>query len=319
MRRDIKSRPRRAKRGAFHPLMSATYKSQGPARDARAGMFDHLRLQIHPEKGAPACFQCLDLGYVFEPGLIRADAGGFVLCECQKKITLCDGRPPYEYYDPARRGFVACPSKPARIRLDRLHALERKSDVPRRYRGSFLDDIQPVDKTVVEALDNAVNVIVEFGKTNGERHGLFLWGGTGCGKTLLSCAVLNEILRFYNAPVRYAKISRDILSRIRASFNPNSEFYGEGRKIEQELASVAALVIDDFGVHRESEWVNEVLYDLIDARYENNLLTILTSNESLDSFRASAGARIHSRLKEMCYETHIDAPDFRTGRLNPTL
>ncbi len=72
-----------------------------------------------------------------------------------------------------------------------------------------------------------------------------------------------------------------------------------------------ALVIDDFGIHNESDWVNSVLYDLIDARYENNLLTIITSNDPLDAWKELAKGRVYSRLREICIEIQIDAPDYR--------
>jgi DNA replication protein DnaC len=160
------------------------------------------------------------------------------------------------------------------------------------------------------AIDHVYAVIKEYPK-NKNTYGLYLYGRTGTGKTLLSCIILNEMIRLYQIPVKYAKISRDILGKIRDTFNPQSEYYGEGRKIEEELANIEILVIDDFGVQKDSPWVNNVLYDLIDSRYEKNLLTILTSNEPMDSWKEISNGRVFSRLKEMCLEIHLDAEDYR--------
>ena len=272
--------------------------------------FADLARVVQGRQGPASCNLCFDLGILYDHAARRGDRGGYVLCECQKRITRCEGRPPYEYYDAATRTMLPCPSKPARVALSKLRLLESRSDIPNRYAGKFLNDILVDDLDVYGAVDFAYDIIKNF-RTPETTRGLYLYGGTGSGKTLLSCALLNELMRFYRVPVRYAKISRDILGRLRASFNPNSEFYGEGRRIEQQLASVPALVIDDFGVHKETEWVNQVLYDLIDARYENNLLTVLTSNEPMDSWKEISGGRIYSRLREMCKELHIEAPDFR--------
>lgn len=279
------------------------------SRDPRpfAQILWHLRPDLQP-----ACPDCLDLGFIHVPSFDRRDQGGLELCECQKRITRSNGKPPFEYYDAATNAMAPCPSRPARLALDRIRRLERWSGIPGRYHGKFLEDVEPCTNSLQDALDAAVNSVAEFRSPELGR-GLYLWGDTGCGKTLIGCAALNEILRLYQRPVRYAKISRDILGKLRSSFNPASESYGEGRRIEEELAGVEALVIDDFGTHKETEWVNQVLYDLIDARYENNLLTIVTSNEPLENLKEIAQGRIYSRLKGMTTEIHIEAPDYRLG------
>ncbi|MEQ9365014.1 MAG: ATP-binding protein [Leptospirales bacterium] len=264
---------------------------------------------IQKRDGRAECNLCFDTGILYDRAARRGDPGGYVLCECRKRKTRCEGRPPYEFYDPETRTMLPCPSKPARIALSKLRRLEKKSEIPARYAGKFLNDILIDQADIFLAADLAFDIACNF--ANGESRGLYLHGGTGSGKTLVSCALLNELMRFHLVPVRYAKISRDILGRLRASFNPNSEFYGEGRRIEQELAGVPALVIDDFGVHKETEWVNQVLYDLIDARYENNLLTVLTSNEPMDSWKEVGSGRVYSRLREICKEVPIEAPDYR--------
>ncbi|MCB1170488.1 MAG: ATP-binding protein, partial [Leptospiraceae bacterium] len=70
-------------------------------------------------------------------------------------------------------------------------------------------------------------------------------------------------------------------------------------------------VIDDFGIHRESDWVNQTLYDLIDSRYEKSLITILTSNEPMESWKGLFGGRLYSRLRQICIEIHLDGADYR--------
>lgn len=272
-----------------------------------------------------SCAVCQDLGifYINTPEVGAREQGAFDLCDCQKKITRCTGMAPYEYFDREKNAMVACPSKTARIALDRVRLLERNSGIPARYRGRFLDSIdihQDIHRTdLAQAMDTATRLIGSLQQIKHKR-GLYIYGPTGCGKTHLSCALINEILRMYQIPVRYAKISRDILGKLKASFNPNSEIYGEGKQIEEQLATIDVLVIDDFGVHRETEWVSQVLYDLIDARYENDLLTILTSNEAIDSWKDISNGRVLSRLREMCLEVQIDMPDYRktvVSNINP--
>jgi len=274
-------------------------------------------LEAHARRfGDRSCPICNGLGHIIDPQGGGIAHGAFLLCECLKKGAKADA-PPYIYYDEASNSMLPCPSREGRIAIERMNLLMNQSGIPGRYLWKFISSIEvntpmkpgELNTPLVLALDHAVDAIHNYG--TGKIQGLYLHGPTGTGKTLLSCAVLNELVRLYQAPIRYAKISRDVLGKLRASFNPNSEIYGEGRKIEEELATVDALVIDDFGVHRESDWVNSVLYDLIDARYENNLLTIITSNDPLDSIRSIFHGRVYSRIREMCTEIHMDTTDFR--------
>ena len=273
----------------------------------------HLRelsLKNVEPAGDPSCPVCRGLGFHFDPSAVR---NGVEICECIRGTTRCDGKFPYEYYDAESNAILPCPTRPARMALDKIAIIEAKAGIPPRYRHKFLEYVEfhPGEPGgMFWALDHAAHTLKDFPLPD-ERRGLYIHGQTGSGKTLLSCVLLNEIIRLYRVPVKYAKISRDVLGKLRSSFNPNSPSYGQGQKIEDELGKVPALVVDDFGIHKDTDWVNSVLYDLIDSRYENNLLTILTSNEPLDAWQDVFGGRLYSRMKSMCAEIHIEAPDYR--------
>lgn len=263
--------------------------------------------------GHSDCPICLGLGIAYDAQGGDWNRPALVVCSCTNTESRCDGKPPYDYYDESSDMMLPCPSKKAHLALERIRYLQDRSRIPNRYKWKYLPSIEDrnnISQTL--ALSSVVSIIQQFGRH--EIRGLYLHGDTGSGKTLFSTVIINELIRLYQTPVLYAKISRDILGKLRASFNPNSEIYGEGKKIEDELASIPALVIDDFGVQKDSDWVHSVLYDLIDARYENQLLTIITSNEPLDVWKEVSKGRIYSRLIEMSEELHIDVPDYRLGR-----
>jgi DNA replication protein DnaC len=64
---------------------------------------------------------------------------------------------------------------------------------------------------------------------------------------------------------------------------------------------VDLLILDDLGVDKPSDWVLNVLYNIINYRYENLKKTIITSNFSLDEIaEAFNDNRITRRIERMC-------------------
>lgn len=60
------------------------------------------------------------------------------------------------------------------------------------------------------------------------------------------------------------------------------------------------LLVDDLGAAKNSEWVEETTYRLINARYEAMRPTIFTTNLALPQLAGGLGDRIASRLVEIC-------------------
>jgi DNA replication protein DnaC len=84
------------------------------------------------------------------------------------------------------------------------------------------------------------------------------------------------------------------------------------------------LVLDDLGLEKKSEWVDETLGLVINTRYSERRLTVITTNlrdvESTEpgSFVFQLGVRTRSRLKEMCEWVLIDSVDARDVGRYPT-
>jgi DNA replication protein DnaC len=84
------------------------------------------------------------------------------------------------------------------------------------------------------------------------------------------------------------------------------------------------LVLDDLGAEKKSDWVDETLGLVINTRYSERRLTVLTTNlrdvENTEpaSFAYHLGLRTRSRLKEMCDWLFIDAVDAREVPRYPT-
>jgi DNA replication protein DnaC len=215
--------------------------------------------------------------------------------------------------------MMACPCREVRSKLYHIEQSYKNAAIPPKYQWKFIENFDmnwmgenDANVQLFTVLDWAHHFIDNYQNEDVEKKGLFLFGPPGVGKTLICCIILNELMRRYDANVRYAKINKDFFGAIQATFSKMDETYGQGAKILRRLQNSEVLVLDDMGIHKESQWADSVLYDLIDSRYENNLLTLFTSNKKPDDFKDLAGGRIFSRLQEMTRFIILDIADYRS-------
>lgn len=134
---------------------------------------------------------------------------------------------------------------------------------------------------------------------------LLILGPTGTGKTFQAYGAIRD-LAASGITVDWAAVT---LPDMFASLRPRD---GAGTEAEfGKLAGVALLVLDDLGAAKVSEWTEEVLYRLINHRYEAMLPGIFTSNVPARELRGVLGARVASRLAEMCRQIALRGPDRR--------
>jgi DNA replication protein DnaC len=102
---------------------------------------------------------------------------------------------------------------------------------------------------------------------------LVLGGPSGSGKTHLAAAIVNERIR-QGHPAFYITVP-DLLDRIRASFNPDSEIpYDE---FFDHVRNTPLLVLDDLGVQSGTSWAKEKLDQLLTSRFNSELPTVIVT------------------------------------------
>ena len=92
-----------------------------------------------------------------------------------------------------------------------------------------------------------------------------------------------------------------LLARIRATFDAaaGEESYAE---FFERLCEVDLLHIDDLGAEKQTDWVLEQLYALINERYERQGSVVVTTNLTQEELEQQIGPRTVSRLIEICGE-----------------
>ena len=131
---------------------------------------------------------------------------------------------------------------------------------------------------VSECKDMVNRYIMRYPQFKEKGMGLYIYSGTkGSGKTMLSCCLLNEIPRRYSGSVKFVNIL-DFLEMTKKGFS------GDDRDL-QAIYEAGLLVLDDIGVQMSKEWVETVLYRLVNHRYTQRLPTIYTSNIPIDGLK----------------------------------
>lgn len=286
---------------------------------------DNMKLDNYTnvKTGMPDCSICAGVGFILEEYIPGSPMEGLTMCECiSRSCARCDskGKAPYLTYDPQSEKMVPCECHEARLEIQKIENLLKISNIPPKYRYKFLSGMDISGSSMLKLLvaHDWANELIEnwsdrayWKRKKKPRQGMYLWGNTGSGKTLLACSILNELIFRYRVHCKYAKINKDFLGALRDSYNKDSQSHGKEMTIQEEFSNVEVLVIDDFGIQKDSEWVDEKLYALIDARYEKEKTTLLTSNTPISDWREKGHGRIFSRLCEMTHELHIDCPDYR--------
>lgn len=124
----------------------------------------------------------------------------------------------------------------------------------------------------------------------GRRNPLAILGPTGTGKTWIALALARELLLVNTTPVTFITAA-DLMAALRPSAVPEHQ----GMELTQ-FTSTPVLIVDDLGAEKISEWTEEQLYRLANARAAHMLPMIITSNNTGPELRNRYGARIIGRL-----------------------
>ena len=179
------------------------------------------------------------------------------------------------------------------------------ANIPRRYvtcRIKNFNDRESVLKSAKTRVEQFVNEwMPQFGV-----KGLLLQGGCGTGKTHLAVAALQEIIQSDKPGKLLFSNFQDLIQEIQATFDPESPV--DKSELLRPLLEADLLVLDELGSQKPSNFVHDILYYIINSRYNGMRTTIFTTN-NVDDLGDRIGDRLRSRLYEMASVIHLTGVD----------
>ena len=145
------------------------------------------------------------------------------------------------------------------------------------------------------------NYIEQFETWEKEGMGLYIYSTTkGSGKTFLASCVCNELMSTRAIRTRFVNAA-DLIEISQSGDKTSAEEYK--RNPMKLLYECKFLVIDDLGQRKNSEWLEDILYKLLDERMNNKRMTVITSNVAMANLPYDD--RIADRLNAVCIPIHL--------------
>ena len=198
------------------------------------------------------------------------------------------------------------------VRESAAARLLSEARIPRRYQHCSLGNYTAYNERLTKALRHASRLAEGFPVVE---RGLFLLGPPGVGKTHLAVAILRQVITTRGARGIFFD-TRDLLRVIRSTYGGVNQM--AEMDVLRPVMDADILVLDDLGAEKTSEWVEETLNLIVNARYSARRTTVFTSNyedkpdtTDPDSLLFRIGYRMRSRLHEMCEFVDLDGADYR--------
>ena len=183
----------------------------------------------------------------------------------------------------------------AKNAADRLANKLGAALIPARFRDRTFESYIATEPKQVKALTICRDYAENFAEHFKAGRCLLLLGNVGTGKTHLATAIANHIMRATTATAVYRTVG-GILQHIKGSYDRDSE-YSEAQAFAA-YTKPSLLIIDEVGATKPTEFELASLFNIINARYEEQLPTVVISNLPAGELSGALGERCVDRLRE---------------------
>lgn len=176
--------------------------------------------------------------------------------------------------------------------------------------GALYDYRFDADNGTVPQLEQARRYAEHWEEMYRENMGLLFWGKPGNGKTFAAACIANALLEWkgpWEPSLRMTTFGT-ILNKLPGLSAQDKEWY------LKDLCGCDLLILDDFGMERQTEYAREQVFHIIDSRYLARKPLIVTTNLSLQELKHPmdlAQQRIYDRILELCVPVCFDGDSLR--------
>ena len=160
-----------------------------------------------------------------------------------------------------------------------------------------------------EILDISKNYVKNFPYFLKTGKGLIFTGPVGTGKSHMAACIANGLL-----DLGYTAIMTNfatVVNKLQESFEGRQDYI-------KRLTRCTLLIIDDLGAERKSDYMQEQVFNVIDARYRSGKPMIITTNLTTDQLKKPATmeqGRIYDRILERCHPVKVEGYSVRRTNL----
>ncbi|MBD1586712.1 ATP-binding protein [Pseudomonas typographi] len=172
------------------------------------------------------------------------------------------------------------------------------AQIPLRFQLESLDTWHAYsDVAKAQTWSMASGYVETFAENFEAGRGVMLLGTVGTGKTHLACGILQAVIRNFAAQGATGLYisAGDVIRSIKETFG------GQGKteaQVYSGLMEPTLLVIDEIGAQHGTDFERQVLFEVINGRYERVLPTIVVSNLGVVDLRQCMGDRAVDRLRD---------------------
>lgn len=165
--------------------------------------------------------------------------------------------------------------------------------IPERFKDRTLESYVAKTSGQQKALAFATEYAENFDLVLREGRSAIFVGKVGTGKTHLAIGIALSIMQQQRSAL-FVTVQR-LIRRVKDSWHTKEETESQ---VVDVFASPDLLVLDEVGVQFGSEFEKQVLFDVLNTRYENRKPSILLSNIPKEQLSDYLGERVTDRLRE---------------------
>lgn len=231
-------------------------------------------------------------------------------CHTPKQINLnakISSENPFYWRIKNKPVFVMC--KCESERLEKEKAMQKQKDIKlliKKLRSQGITDDSYLSYTFKNDDKKRPDLTVackryaeNFNDMYKSNRGLMFCGQVGTGKTFYACCIANEVLS--QAKSVLITTLPNLISKM--AFSKEEKNY-----IENQISYVSLLVIDDFGIERNTSYALEQITEIINRRYIAKKPLIITTNlkyKEMKNCQNITYKRIYDKIIQLCYPIAI--------------